>query len=57
MHGHPGSVERKIRIWIVQQERNRREEGRLSRVDARGDAPVAGQRLGGPRPRPSRMSS
>jgi hypothetical protein len=57
MHGHPGSVERKIRIWIAQQERNRRDEGELSLRDARGEAPVAGQRLGGPGPRPSRMSS
>ncbi len=57
MHGHPGPVERKIRIWIAQQERNRREEGALSLIDARGDAPVAGPRLGGPGPGPSRVSS
>ncbi len=56
MHGHPGSVERKIRIWIAQQERNRREEGALGLLDARGNAPVTG-RLEGPGPRPSRLSS
>jgi hypothetical protein len=57
MHGQARTVERKILLWIAQQERNRREEGALRLLDARGDAPVAGQRLGAPRPRvPSRIS-
>ncbi|HWX45485.1 MAG TPA: hypothetical protein VNY52_09210 [Solirubrobacteraceae bacterium] len=41
MHGHPGPVERKIRLWIVQQERARRKERQLGRAAARGEAPVA----------------
>ena len=57
MHGQARTVERKILLWIAQQERNRREEGELGRIDARGDASAAGLRLGGPGPRPSRMSS
>ncbi len=56
MHGQARTVERKILLWIAQQERNRREEGGLRLLDARGDAPVAGSWLGGPRPRvPSRI--
>ena len=46
MHGHSRSVERKIRLWIAQQESNRRMQARLDRHDARVDAPF--QRL--PRP-------
>jgi hypothetical protein len=30
MHGYAGPVERKIRLWVVQQERNRRKQGQLS---------------------------
>jgi hypothetical protein len=32
MHGYAGPVERKIRLWVVQQERKRRKE----RAEARG---------------------
>lgn len=40
MHGHGRTVERKIRLWIVQQERNRRnKEGTLDRIKVRGEAP------------------
>jgi hypothetical protein len=38
MHGHARPVERKIRLWIAQQERNRRREAQLGRLDAHGDA-------------------
>ncbi len=31
MHGQARTVERKIRLWVVQQERNRRREGELAR--------------------------
>ncbi len=59
MHGQARTVERKILLWIAQQERNRREEGALRLLDARGDASAADlHRRGGPRPRmPSRTSS
>jgi hypothetical protein len=40
MHGYARPVERKIRLWILQQEYNRRMEGPLGRVDARGDGPI-----------------
>ncbi len=40
MHGHSRSVERKIRLWIAQQESNRRTQIRLDRQDARADAPL-----------------
>jgi hypothetical protein len=39
MHGHARLVERKIRLWIVQQEFNRQKEGQLVQTDARGDGP------------------
>jgi hypothetical protein len=44
MHGNVGSVERKIRLWVVQQERNRRREAQLGQVKPRGEAPVLHQR-------------
>jgi hypothetical protein len=31
MHGQARTVERKIRLWVVQQERNRRRERELAR--------------------------
>ncbi len=31
MHGQARTVERKIRLWVVQQERNRRKEVELAR--------------------------
>jgi hypothetical protein len=46
MHGHSRSVERKIRLWIAQQESNRRMQARLDRREARVDAPL--QRLARP---------
>jgi hypothetical protein len=33
MHGQARTVERKIRLWVVQQERNRRKERELARGD------------------------
>jgi hypothetical protein len=44
MHGHAGPVERKIRLWIVQQERNRRKERQLGRAEVRGEGPVERRR-------------
>jgi hypothetical protein len=38
MYGHTRLVERKIRMWIVRQEANRRKEGQPARINARGDA-------------------
>jgi hypothetical protein len=38
MHGHSRSVERKIRLWIAQQESARRRQARLARHDGRDDA-------------------
>jgi hypothetical protein len=38
MYGHTRLVERKIRMWIVRQEANRRKEGQAARINARGDA-------------------
>jgi hypothetical protein len=35
MRGHEQHVERKIRLWVVQQERNRFREVRPERLDAR----------------------
>jgi hypothetical protein len=46
MHGHSRSVERKIRLWIAQQESARRKQARLDRHDGRDDA--SPQRLGRP---------
>jgi hypothetical protein len=37
MHGHSRSVERKIRLWIAQQESARRELARRDRPGARDD--------------------
>jgi hypothetical protein len=34
MQGHARLVERKIRVWIVQQERNRQKQGQPIRIDA-----------------------
>jgi hypothetical protein len=39
MHGPAQAVERKIRLWIVRQEHDRRKEGQLGRINAHGDAP------------------
>ena len=38
MHGHVRLVERRIRVWIMQQEFNRRKEEQLIRIGARGGA-------------------
>jgi hypothetical protein len=38
MHGQARTVERKIRLWVVQQERNRRKEGELGLIGARSGA-------------------
>jgi hypothetical protein len=38
MYGHTRLVERKIRMWIVRQETNRRKEGQPARINTRGDA-------------------
>jgi hypothetical protein len=38
-HGHESSVERTIRLWIAQQERNRHKSGQLALTKGRGDAP------------------
>jgi hypothetical protein len=40
MHGHERNVERTIRLWIAQQERNRRKAGQQGRAKARGGAPI-----------------
>ena len=50
MHGHSRSVERKIRLWIAQQETARRKQARLDHRDARVGASF--QRL--PRPHDAR---
>lgn len=38
MHGQARTVERKIRLWVVQQERNRRKEGEFGLIGTRGGA-------------------
>jgi hypothetical protein len=56
MHGHSRSVERKIRLWIVQQETARRKQARLDHHDARAGASL--QRLpSASRARPHRGGS
>jgi hypothetical protein len=45
MHGHAGNVERKIRLWIVQQELNRRKSQQPAQIHARGEAPVGRREL------------
>jgi SLT domain-containing protein len=40
MNGNARTIERRIRLWIVQEERNRRREGQLVRMHARGDTPT-----------------
>jgi hypothetical protein len=40
MHGQARTVERKIRLWVVQQERNRRKDDELARGDAAESARV-----------------
>lgn len=37
MRGHEQHVERKIRLWVVQQERNRLSDIQTDRIDAGGD--------------------
>jgi hypothetical protein len=44
MHGHESIVERKIRLWIVEQERNQRRATRAARNKARRDTPVVRRR-------------
>lgn len=39
-YGHERSVERKIRFWIVRQERNQRKDGRQDRFKSYGDTPA-----------------
>jgi hypothetical protein len=38
MHGNGRNVERRIRLWVVQQERNRRRESQLGRSVPRTSA-------------------
>jgi hypothetical protein len=49
MQGHARLVERKIRLWIVQQEFNRQKQGQLAPINARdyapGELPQVGRRL------------
>ncbi len=45
MRGHEQHVERKIRLWVVQQERNRLRETRSQRIDVPPD-----ERADQPRP-------
>ncbi len=53
MYGNARTIERRIRLWIVQEERNRRKDGQLARTHARGDTPVESrQRVGSLRKRP-----
>jgi hypothetical protein len=40
VHGYAAPVERKIRAWIVQQERSRRKQGQSHLTGARGQAPI-----------------
>jgi hypothetical protein len=40
MHGYSGSVERKIQLWVAQQESNRRRERAASRAQARAATPA-----------------
>ncbi len=40
MHGHARTVEHRIRLWVVQQERNRRKERQPNRVNANVATPV-----------------
>jgi hypothetical protein len=42
MHGHERPVERKIRLWVSQQEEDRRKERLLGRVEETSD--VLGER-------------
>jgi hypothetical protein len=44
MHGYAGPVERKIRVWVAQQERDRRKGGPVDRLDARGELAVKHRR-------------
>jgi hypothetical protein len=37
MRGHEQHVERKIRLWVVQQERNRLSDIQTDRIDASGE--------------------
>jgi hypothetical protein len=39
MNGHTRPVERRIRLWVAQQERTRRKEESLGRILAQGEAP------------------
>jgi len=45
MRGHQHHVERKIRFWVVQQERNRLQDGASDRVDAPVDERTQRDRL------------
>jgi len=44
MHGHESIVERKIRLWVVEQERSQRRAARAARVKASRDTPVLRRR-------------
>jgi hypothetical protein len=43
MHGNERNVERRIKLWIVQQERNRRRAAQLGRPGTRASAPADGR--------------
>jgi hypothetical protein len=40
MYGNARTIERRIRLWIVQEERNRRRENQLPRIHGRTDTPI-----------------
>ncbi len=44
MHGHESIVERKIRLWVVEQERSQRRAARAARVKTSRDTPVLRRR-------------
>jgi hypothetical protein len=44
MIGQTRLVERKIRVWIVRQESNRRKAGELGRIGERHDVPIVQRR-------------
>ena len=53
MDGNARTIERRVRLWIVQEQRSRCKEGQLARMYARGDTPVSPrQRVGSLRKRP-----
>lgn len=46
-YGHERNVERKIRLWIVRQERDRRKGGQAARFKASRDTPGVRRRHAG----------